>query len=165
MDALTTFVLRHRRLVAACWLVALAAGGFASAILSKHLSQSFEIPGTPSDAADRAIVATYHSGGSEDPLVPVVRLPAGLSARQPAVTAGLRAGFAASSAVGARAGLASLVVSFASTGSEAGPGPGVAVRPVELVASRVGRQDPADVPVAAARPALRPGRHRAGHAR
>jgi putative drug exporter of the RND superfamily len=118
VDALTTFVLRHRRLVAACWLVALAAGGFASAILSKHLSQSFEIPGTPSDAADRAIVATYHSGGSEDPLVPVVRLPAGLSARQPAVTAGLRAGFAASSAVGARAGLASLVVSFASTGSE-----------------------------------------------
>jgi uncharacterized membrane protein YdfJ with MMPL/SSD domain len=77
VDALTTFVLRHRRLVAACWLVALAAGGFASAILSKHLSESFEIPGAASDAADRAIVATYHSGGSEDPLVPVVRLPAG----------------------------------------------------------------------------------------
>jgi len=117
MDALTTFVLRHRRLVAVCWLVALAAGGFASAILSKHLSQSFEIPGTPSDAADRAIVATYHSGGSEDPLVAVVRLPAGLTARQPAVTAGLRAGLAASSAVGARGGRRSLVVSFASTGS------------------------------------------------
>jgi putative drug exporter of the RND superfamily len=116
VTALASFVLRHRRLVLAAWLMALAAGGFASSVLSGHLSQSFEIPGTASDTAARTIIAVYHSGGTEDPLVPVVRLPAGMTASQPAVAAGLRAGFAAAAAAGARGGEGSRVVSYASTG-------------------------------------------------
>jgi len=116
VDALTSFVLRHRRLVAVAWLVALAAGGIASSVLSKHLSQSFEIPGTPSDTAARAIIGLYRSGGSEDPLVPVIRLLPGRSARQPAVAADLGAGFAAAARVGPGG---SRVASFASTGSGA----------------------------------------------
>ena len=119
MDALTSFVLRHRRVVAVFWLVLLAAGGFASSVLSRHLSQSFEIPGTPSDAADRAIVAAYHSGGDEDPLVAVVRLPAGSTVSQPAVLAGLRAGFTAAATDATPGPGRSLVVSYASTGSRA----------------------------------------------
>ena len=119
MDTLTSFVLRHRRLVAVCWLVLLVAGGFASANLSKHLSQSFEIPGTPSDVAADAIVAAYGSGGSEDPLVAVVRLPAGQTVSQPGVLAGLRAGFTAAATAATPGPGRSLVVSYASTGSRA----------------------------------------------
>jgi putative drug exporter of the RND superfamily len=114
MDALTSFVLRHRRIVGLAWLVLLVAGGASSATLSSHLSQSFEIPGTPSDAAAGAIIARYHSGGSESPLVPVVRLPPGRTVNQPQVLSDLRAGFAAVAAAGPGG---SRVVSYASTGS------------------------------------------------
>ena len=113
MDALTSTVLRHRRLVGLIWLILVMLGGAASAQLTHRLSQSFNIPGTPSAAAASAIVARYHSGGSEDPLVPVVRLPAGTAVYQPSVAAGLRAGFAAIAAVGPGG---SRVASFASTG-------------------------------------------------
>jgi putative drug exporter of the RND superfamily len=114
MDAVTSFVLRHRRVVGLAWLVLLVLGGAASASLSGHLSQSFDIPGTPSGAAASAIIARYHSGGNESPLVPVVRLPPGRTVYQPQVISDLRAGFAAAAAVG-RGG--SRVVSYASTGS------------------------------------------------
>jgi putative drug exporter of the RND superfamily len=114
MDALTSFVLRHRRIVGLAWLVLLVIGGASSATLSSHLSQSFEIPGTPSDAAASAIIARYHSGGSESPLVPVVRLPPGRTVNQPQVISGLRAGFAAVATAGPGG---SRVVSYASTGS------------------------------------------------
>ena len=116
MDSLTALVLRHRRLVALVWLAAILVGGFASSRLSSHLSQSFEIPGTRSATADAAIVAQYRSGGSETPLVPVIRLPAGESAGQPRVVAGLRAGFAAAAAVSAQNGATGRVVSYADTG-------------------------------------------------
>ncbi|MGH3301711.1 MAG: hypothetical protein ACRDOK_08535 [Streptosporangiaceae bacterium] len=114
MDSLTSWVLRHRRLVAMTWLLLLLAGGAASGRLSSHLSQSFDIPGTPSDVAARAITEHYRSGGGETPLVPVVRLPAGTSVYQPQVISWLRAGFAAVAAAGPGG---SRVVSYASTGS------------------------------------------------
>ncbi|HTZ25772.1 MAG TPA: MMPL family transporter [Streptosporangiaceae bacterium] len=114
MDVLTSFVLRHRRIVGLAWLVLLIAGGAASATLGSHLSQSFEIPGTPSDAAASAIIAHYHTGGSESPLVPVVRLPPGRTVNQPQVVSGLRAGFAA---VAAAAPGGSRVASYANTAS------------------------------------------------
>ena len=114
MDAVTSGVLRHRRLIGVIWLLLLLCGGVASGRLSSHLSQSFDIPGTPSDAAARAVVEQYRSGGTETPLVPVVRLPSGTTVRQPRVMAGLRAGFAGVAAVG---GGGSRVVSYANTGS------------------------------------------------
>jgi putative drug exporter of the RND superfamily len=113
MNILTSAVLRHRRLVGLIWLALLLCGGAASAQLTSRLSQSFDIPGTPSAAAASAIIARYHSGGSETPLVPVVRLPARRTAYQPAVTADLRAGFAA---LAAATGGDSRVASYASTG-------------------------------------------------
>ena len=93
-------MLRRRRLVGVVWLIAVLVGGFASSVLSSHLSQSFEIPGTRSDIADSAIIARYASGGSEQPLVPVIRLPAGTTAAQPAVRADLLSGFAAVARLG-----------------------------------------------------------------
>ena len=104
MGALTQFVLRRRRLIGVIWLLAVMIGGFASSVLSSHLSQSFEIPGTRSDIADAAIVARYHSGGPEQPLVPVIRLPAGMTAEQPGPRADLLAGFAAVARLGAAPG-------------------------------------------------------------
>ncbi|HKD88540.1 MAG TPA: MMPL family transporter [Streptosporangiaceae bacterium] len=118
MAKLTQFVLRRRRLIGLVWLLALIVGGYASAMLSSHLSQSFEIPGTGSDIADSAILARYGSGGSDSPLVPVVRLPAGMTAQQPSARAELQAAFTAASTVGVPAGTRpSRVVSFATTGN------------------------------------------------
>jgi RND superfamily putative drug exporter len=114
MGAVTAAVLRHRRLVGLIWLLLLLAGGGASARLNTRLDQSFDIPGTPSAAAARAIIAEYHSGGSEDPLVAVVRLPAGSSVYQPRAAADLGAGFAG---LAAAAPGGSRVASYASTGS------------------------------------------------
>jgi putative drug exporter of the RND superfamily len=115
MDRFTDFVVRRRRLVGALWFLALAVGGFASSVLSSHLSMSFDIPGTSSDVADSAIIARYGSGGSEVPLVPVIRLPAGMTASEPGPRADLLAGFAAVAKIGASP--PSRVVSFASTGN------------------------------------------------
>jgi putative drug exporter of the RND superfamily len=112
MDALTSLVLRHRRLVGLIWLILVVLGGAASAQLTSRLSQSFNIPGTPSAAAASAIIQRYHSGGNEDPLVPVIGLPAGDSVYQPSVSADLREGFAALAA----AAPGSRIASFASTG-------------------------------------------------
>ena len=118
MEALTGFVLRRRRLIGVFWLLAFMIGGYASAVLSSHLSMSFEIPGTHSDIADAAIIAKYGSGGSEQPLVPVIRLPAGTTVTQPRTRAELLAGFAAVERIGASPSTgASRVVSFASTGN------------------------------------------------
>jgi putative drug exporter of the RND superfamily len=112
---LTTLVITHRRLVWCIWLLALVAGGVASAHLSGRLSMSFEIPGTASDRADAAIVARYHSGGSETPLAAVIRLPPGVSATQ--ARSALAAGFAAAARIGETAGTTSRVVSYATSPS------------------------------------------------
>src|ERR1700752_4973418 len=117
MAGLTQFVLRRRRLIGVIWLLALLVGGYASATLSSHLSQSFEIPGTGSDIADSAILARYGGGGSGTPLVPVIRLPAGVTAEQLTTGSELQAAFSAASTVGVPAGTRpSRVVSFATTG-------------------------------------------------
>jgi RND superfamily putative drug exporter len=112
MGRFTELVVRRRRLVALLWLLALLLGGFASSVLSSHLSQSFEIPGTPSYIADSAITARY---GSTEALVPVIRLPAGTAASQPRVRADLRAGFAAVASLG-HGPVPGRVVSYATAG-------------------------------------------------
>jgi putative drug exporter of the RND superfamily len=118
MEALTEFVLRRRRLIGVFWLLAFMIGGYASAVLSSHLSMSFDIPGTHSDIADAAIIAKYRSGGSEVPLVPVIRLPAGTTITQPRTRVDLLAGFAAVERIGASPSAgASRVVSYANTGN------------------------------------------------
>ncbi|HEY2640832.1 MAG TPA: MMPL family transporter [Streptosporangiaceae bacterium] len=118
MEALTSFVLKRRRVVGLIWLLAFIVGGYASSVLSSHLSMSFDIPGTHSDIAYAAIIAKYRSGGNEPPLVPVVRLPAGMSATQPPSRADLLAAFAAAARLSdSRTIGPSRVVSYASTGN------------------------------------------------
>jgi putative drug exporter of the RND superfamily len=80
VERFSRFVLAHRRLIGVLWILLFLAGGYTSSILSKHLDQSFEIPGTPSARATNAVVGQYRTGGDLDPLVPVVVLPPGVTA-------------------------------------------------------------------------------------
>jgi len=56
MGRLTELVLRHRRLIGLIWLIAVLIGGYASSVLSSHLSMSFDIPGTGRDASDGTVL-------------------------------------------------------------------------------------------------------------
>ena len=87
MERLSTFVTTHRRWIYGFWVVAFIAGIAASSTLANHLDKTFSMPGQPSYAANQAIVAEYGNGGMGTPLVPVVKLPPGVSATDPRVTA------------------------------------------------------------------------------
>ena len=84
MQAVSGFVLRHKRVVALFWLVVLVAGGAASARLASRLSAQFPLPGTVSYQANQQILRLYGNGGSGYPEVAVVRLPPGQPAVSPA---------------------------------------------------------------------------------
>jgi uncharacterized membrane protein YdfJ with MMPL/SSD domain len=111
MAGLSRFVLRHKLVVALCWLAVLAVGVVASAQLSGRLSGQFALPGAASYQADQQILRAYGNGGPGYPEVVAVRLPVGQAA---AGGAGQRAVGAAFAAVAARPGLR--VADYASTG-------------------------------------------------
>src|SRR5262245_60242369 len=77
MNGLSAFVLRHKLAVSLAWLVLFLAGAATPGRLSGALDQDFTFPGTDADRANRAVLTAYGAGGTEYPLVPVVRLPAG----------------------------------------------------------------------------------------
>jgi len=87
MERLSTFVTAHRKWIYGLWIAAFIAGIAASSTLSNHLDKTFAMPGQPSYVANQAIVAEYGNGGMATPLVPVVKLPAGVSATDPRVIA------------------------------------------------------------------------------
>jgi RND superfamily putative drug exporter len=78
MSTISAFVLRHKRLVIAGWIL-LAVVGFATlSSTTKRLSSEFKMPGEPSYVAGQKIQAVYHSGGnSSDPVVVTVTAPPG----------------------------------------------------------------------------------------
>src|ERR1017187_5705547 len=94
---------------------------------------SFDIPGTSSDIADSAIIAKYGFGGSEVPLVPVIKLPAGMTASQPAIRADLLSGFSAVSRIGA--GKYVFTAGGGGSGAARDGGGGTARRPGRLPAA------------------------------
>jgi putative drug exporter of the RND superfamily len=95
MERFSRFVLARRRTIAALWLVLFLAGGYASSVLTNRLNQSFAIPGTPSFQAAQTLTREYHTGGFNDPLVPVIVLPAGAKAADADVSASLQRNLAA----------------------------------------------------------------------
>ena len=111
MQRLSHFVLAHKRLVALSWLAIFIAGMIATPHVTNRLSTEFSLPGQKGFEANEAIVSRYGNGGPAAPLVPVVTLPEGASASDPAAKAKLAAAFAA---VEKLPGLR--VVSYASTG-------------------------------------------------
>ena len=78
VESFARLVLRHRRLVALCWLVLFVAGAATASRLSDRLTVDFSLPGQPGDAAEQRLVEEY-GASTADTLVPVVTVPAGTS--------------------------------------------------------------------------------------
>jgi len=86
---LTQFVLRHRRLVVAFWLIVALAGFVSAGRATSAFSDEYSVPGKEGYETNAAIARTFGNGGDGAPLVPVVALPAGVDADSPQVKAGL----------------------------------------------------------------------------
>ena len=115
MASLTRWVLAHKRIVTAAWVVLTIAGIMAAGPASKALDQKFSVPDKEGWTTSIAIAKQYGNGGDTNPLLPVVALPAGQTASSPAVKADLRR-------IDARLHSAlpgSRIASYASTGSPA----------------------------------------------
>src|SRR6266487_5145692 len=122
MARLSTFVLRHKRLVVLFWLALAVAGMVASPKLSTRLSQQFSLPGQKSYEANQAILRTYGNGGNTLPLVGIVSAPPGTTLDSPAARQVLARAFAQAAQTQAvaqpGASPAGRVVSYASTGDQ-----------------------------------------------
>jgi RND superfamily putative drug exporter len=91
MTALTSFVLRHKALVALFWLAVATAGILTIGGTTHRMTNSFEMPGQ-AFRTDNQITREYHTGG--DPYVPVITVPAGQQVTDPAVAAAVGRVFA-----------------------------------------------------------------------
>jgi putative drug exporter of the RND superfamily len=90
MPRLTSWVLRHKRLVALSWLLLTLVGMGAAGPASEALDQRFSVPGREGWDTSQEILRTYGNGGETLPLVPVVRLPEGTTVNSPGVREDLR---------------------------------------------------------------------------
>jgi uncharacterized membrane protein YdfJ with MMPL/SSD domain len=80
----TRFVLRHRRLVLAAWIVVFLIGGFASSKLSAILSNTFSVPGTASETV-RHDLEVHYGDRSDGSFTVVFELPKGAASDAPAL--------------------------------------------------------------------------------
>jgi len=116
METVTRWILRHRLIVAAFWIIVAVAGLASSGSATGALKQQYSAPsGYEGLATNGAIDHLYGTGGNASPLVPVVTLPHGVTVSSPGIRAQLSAAFGAVHAAlpGSR------VASYASTGSRA----------------------------------------------
>jgi putative drug exporter of the RND superfamily len=116
MSSLTRWVLAHKRIVVATWIVLTIAGIAASGPASDALKQKFSVPDEEGWETNVAISEKYQgTGGDSAPLIPVVALPDGKSVD----SAGVREQLAAVDRRLERALPRARVASFASTGDRA----------------------------------------------
>jgi putative drug exporter of the RND superfamily len=94
MNALTHFVLDHKRLVLGFWLAVTIAAFAALQPAGNSLSQEFAIPGREGFETNKELAAIYGNGGDVAPLVPVVELPKGTTVDSPGITRQLDAALA-----------------------------------------------------------------------
>jgi putative drug exporter of the RND superfamily len=115
LEALTRWVLAHKRSVAAFWIVLTIAGMFGASRVADALDDQFSMPSSEAFATNQEIEQRFSSGGVVEPLVTVAKLPEGVSVEDPAVRSDLRRLEDRLSAAlpGAR------VASYASTGDDA----------------------------------------------
>jgi RND superfamily putative drug exporter len=91
MTSFTRWILSHRRLVVAFWVVLTLVGIGTAGAASKAMDQKFSVPGREGWETNQDIAKHYRgTGGTGAPLVPVVSLPAGRTASDPAVRADLQ---------------------------------------------------------------------------
>jgi RND superfamily putative drug exporter len=82
MTAITRWVLAHKRLVIAGWIILTLVGGAVSGPASKALKQKFSVPGKEGWQTNQQIAKLYKgTGDNSAPLIPVVKLPAGTTAQ------------------------------------------------------------------------------------
>ena len=82
MTRLTRWVLRHRKLVVAFWIVMTVIGGMTSGAATKAMDQKFSVPGRESWETNVEIAKRYNgTGGNALPLIPVVTLAEGSTAQ------------------------------------------------------------------------------------
>ncbi|MDQ3631735.1 MAG: hypothetical protein M3417_10810 [Actinomycetota bacterium] len=86
MNAVTRFVLGHKRLVLGLWLVVTIGAFAAIQPAGNALSQQFNIPGREGFETNQALVEIYGNGGDVAPIVPVVTLPEGKTVDSPGIT-------------------------------------------------------------------------------
>ncbi len=116
MAAITRWILAHRRLVAAFWLIVAVTGLASVGSATAALSQQFTAPpGYEGYATNDTIARAYGTGGAGHPLVLVAVLPHGATVATPRVRDQLTAALAAVAAALPRA----RVASYASTGNRA----------------------------------------------
>ena len=115
MNALTRFVLDHKRLVVAFWVAVTIAAFAAIGPAGSALSQQFNIPGREGFETNKELAEIYGAGGDVAPIVPVVTLAAGKTVDSP----GVRAELAEALAKVEAALPESTSASFASTGDRA----------------------------------------------
>ena len=112
---LSRFVLAHKRIVVAFWLLVTVASVIAVPAAVDSLSQDFSVPGREGAETSQRILELYGTGGQLPPLVPVVTLPDGTTVDSPEVREELDALFAEVQA----AAPAARIASYASTGDRA----------------------------------------------
>ena len=77
MASLTRWVLAHKRIVVAFWVVLTLVGIASAGSSTKALKQKFSVPGKEGWVTNEQIAHDFHNtGGDTSPLVPVVTLPA-----------------------------------------------------------------------------------------
>ncbi|HYS39126.1 MAG TPA: MMPL family transporter, partial [Pseudonocardiaceae bacterium] len=74
---MTEFVLRHKLLVFAFWILAAVIGVATLASTTSRLSTDFALPGQPGYVTDQTIATLYHNGGGQPPTVLTVTAPPG----------------------------------------------------------------------------------------
>src|SRR5919199_6603598 len=94
MNALTRFVLDHKRFVVGFWLAVTVAAFAAIGPAGSALSQQFTVPGREGFQTNKELAATYGNGGDVAPIVPVVTLPQGKTVDSAGVTTQLDAALA-----------------------------------------------------------------------
>jgi putative drug exporter of the RND superfamily len=73
ISSVTSWVLRHKRLVIGFWIALTIVGGAAAGPASKAMKQKFSVPGKEGWEANQEIARTFKgTGGNASPLVPVV---------------------------------------------------------------------------------------------
>src|SRR6202049_3964096 len=86
MALLTRWVLAHKRIVVAFWVILTLVGAASAGSATKALKQKFSVPGKEGWVTNQQIARDFHgTGGNSAPLLPVVTLPAGQPASSPAV--------------------------------------------------------------------------------
>ncbi len=92
MQALTRWVLAHKRLVTIFWVVLTLVGMASAGSATKALKQKFSVPGKEGWVTNQEIARQFHgTGGNTSPLLPVVTLPAGKTVHSPGVPGELAA--------------------------------------------------------------------------